>query len=216
MNQKTIFLESEGDKWFERNKNKTIINNICQDDLILNGLTKIIESSTLPLRPKLLEVGCGEGLRLDWIHRTLGFECNGLDPSLKAIEVANSRGLKCIQGTADLLPYEDNSIDILIYGFCLYLCDRNDLFQIASEGHRVLKRHGWIIIKDFFSPKPCQREYHHRSGIFSYKMDCRTLFEWHPDYQNFSHDVVHHSGNVFTDDVQEWVAVSIIRKQSAQ
>ena len=213
-NQKKIFLESEGDAWFERNKQPSAPENYFQNDSILSGLLKIKESQLLPVKPKLLEVGCGEGLRLDWMQRQWDFDCHGIDPSQKAIQCAKLRGVQCVQGTADALPFEDNSVDILVYGFCLYLCDRNDLFKIALEGHRVLKSNGWIVIKDFFTTTHCQREYHHLPGIFSYKMDYRKLFDWHPEYQAFFHEVTHHSEKVFTDELQEWVAVSILRKVS--
>ena len=45
-------------------------------------------------------------------------------------------------GTADKLPFEDQSVDILVYGFCLYLCDREDMFNIAAEANRVIKSSG--------------------------------------------------------------------------
>ena len=211
-NQKKIFLESEGDAWFDRNRKPSAPQISCRNDTILSGLLKIKESHLLPNKSKLLEVGCGEGLRLEWIQQNWDYECHGIDPSQKAIQMGNSRGVHCIQGTADALPFEDNSLDILIYGFCLYLCDRDDLFKIATEGNRVLKSEGWVIIKDFFSATVIKREYHHLKGVFSYKMDYRRLFDWHPSYQNFSHEVTHHSENVFTDEPQEWVAVSILRK----
>ena len=85
-----------------------------------------------------------------------------------------------MQGTADRLPYRDGLFDVVVFGFCLYLCDREDLFRIASEADRVLNDQGWLIIHDFYSPVPTRRDYHHKTGIYSYKMDYKTLFEWHP------------------------------------
>src|SRR5207253_396680 len=101
---------------------------------------------------------------------------------------------------AEQLPFDDKKFDIVIFGFCLYLCDREDLFRIASEADRVLKNPGWLLILDFYSPAPLKRDYHHRSGLFSYKMDYRTLFLWNSSYTNFSHKVCHHSENTYTDD----------------
>ena len=41
------------------------------------------------------------------------------------------------------------SVDLLIYGFCLYLCDRDYPFMIVAEAHRVLKPQAWLAILDF-------------------------------------------------------------------
>ena len=45
-------------------------------------------------------------------------------------------------GTAEKLPFEENYFDILIFGFCLYLTDSEDLFKISSEAYRVTKKVG--------------------------------------------------------------------------
>jgi len=161
---------------------------------------------------RLLEVGCGEGRRLGWMQEHLGLDCYGLEPSIMAVDMAQRSGVHAVQGTADQLPYADSSFDIAVFGFCLYLCDRADLFRIAFEADRVLKEHGWLIIHDFYASTPMRREYHHKAGIYSYKMDYRRLFDWHPGYTCFSHEMMHHGRSVMTDDAQEWVATSVLRK----
>jgi len=74
-----------------------------------------------------------------------------LEPSNEAVYQAISLGLDARVGTADVIPFQDKSFDIVIFGFCLYLCDRDDLFKIAAEADRVLKTPGWLLIKDFYS-----------------------------------------------------------------
>jgi ubiquinone/menaquinone biosynthesis C-methylase UbiE len=61
----------------------------------------------------------------------------GIDPSQNVIEEANKNGITAKVGTADLLDFNDDKFDIVIFGFYLYLCDRKDLFKIASEANRV-------------------------------------------------------------------------------
>ena len=117
--QKEIFLGGEGDAWFERN-HQAIQNRE------FGGLDPII-ASIIPCQAsiceggKLLEVGCSEGKRLQWISQNLSMECHGVDPSGKAISVARENGIQAIQGTADELPYTDGTFDFLVFGFCLYL-----------------------------------------------------------------------------------------------
>lgn len=213
MKQKDIFLGGEGNAWFTRNAAAMAKHELPGSDPLLIELLSLKSHLAGGGGPvNVLEVGCGPGLRLDWLQRKMGWECYGIDPSDEAVKQANSAGVHAEVGTADQLPFADKSFDVVIFGFCLYLCDRDDLFKIAAEADRVLKNPGWLLLKDFYSPTPLAREYHHKAGVYSYKMDYKTLFTWNPDYSVYSHRVAHHMGDVYTDDRQEWVATSVLRK----
>jgi ubiquinone/menaquinone biosynthesis C-methylase UbiE len=160
-----------------------------------------------------LEVGCGAGERLVWLQNHLNADCFGIDPSKAAVEHAVRNGIKAVQSTADILPYDNNTFDIVIFGFCLYLCDRDDLFKIVFEANRVLKENSWVIILDFYSRSFTQNEYHHLKGINSYKMDYNKMFDWHPSYTCFSKQVLHHVEKSFTDSKDDWISISVIRKK---
>lgn len=212
--QKEIFLESEADEWFKRNAEVTLSRDFSQD-LVVQAIAQIRKMNTDSEPLAIMEVGAGAGGRLEWLGQVEGVgSVQGIEPSLLAVESANARGLSILQGTADRLPYEDESFDVVIFGFCLYLCDRRDLFQIANETNRVLKPNGWIIIQDFYSPIPMAKPYHHKPGVSSFKMDYRKLFDWNPMYVCYSHDVHAHGGGAYTDDAQEWVAISVLRKRT--
>jgi SAM-dependent methyltransferase len=215
MQQKDIFLESEADAWFQRNQVAIALKNFATDDPVTATIIDIAAQSSPEGRPlRVLEVGCGEGSRLSWLADQLSVDVYGVEPSTMAVEQALAKGVKATRGTADTLPYEDGAFDVLIYGFCLYLCDRQDLFRIAQEADRVLKSDGWLVIHDFFASTAVRREYHHKSGVFSYKMDYRKLFDWHPAYTCFSHKVGHHGQASFTDNAAEWVSTSVLRKKA--
>ncbi len=216
MTQKNVFLESEADAWFARNHQVISTRDFANGDPVVSAIADVMNCNKANQKLKVLEIGCGEGARLTWLAQHFDLDVSGVEPSAKAVELACSRGVKAIRGTADSLPFENQSFDIVVFGFCLYLCDRNDLFRISDEADRVLNREGWLVIHDFFSPTPVQREYHHRPGINSYKMDYRKLFDWHPNYTCTSHRVVGHGENSFTDDSQEWVSISIMRKQASE
>ena len=209
MRQRDVFLESEGDAWLARNPAPGMA--LPDSDELLQAILQL-PMPQAAASIKILEIGCGSGTRLAWLNRNRGFECHGLEPSAKGVEAARAQGVTVRQGTAESLPFDAASFDIVVFGFCLYLCDREDLFRIASEADRVLRNPGWIVIRDFYSPTPTRRPYHHRSGLFSYKMDYRSLFAWHPGYCNYFHKVGHHVGGAYSDDVNEWVATSIMRK----
>ena len=100
---------------------------------------------------KVVEIGCGTGERLQRIRSATNWKVAGIDPSRKSIEELEKNKVQGYVGTAERLPFQDKSIDILVYGFCLYLCDRQDMFSIAAEANRVIKTEGWIAIMDFWT-----------------------------------------------------------------
>ena len=210
MKQKEIFLQSEGDAWFLRNQKSVATRKLPDDDPLLLEMLAFLPKNEGMI--KVLEVGCGDGTRLAWIKNNLNADCYGIEPSAQAVDQACTKGVNVQQGTADMLPFDNQSFDIVIFGFCLYLCDREDLFQIASEADRVLRASSWLIIMDFFSTTPQVKYYHHREGIQSYKMDYQTLFNWHPDFECMTHKVRHHVDANYTDVPDEWISISVIRK----
>ncbi len=211
--QRDVFLQSEADAWYERNRDACARQDFSQDP-ICKAILDISRLKLIDTPLKVLEVGSGEGRRLAWLSEQIDMRGHGIEPSEKAVAMAREHGVDAIQGTADLLPYESGTFDVLIFGFCLYLCDPEDLFKIAQEADRVLKADAWLIIHDFHAPTLTRREYHHKPGVYSHKMDFRKLFDWHPAYTCYEHKLAHHVTREFCDDRQEWVATSLLRKLS--
>lgn len=210
MKQKDIFLKSEGNAWYARNKKVVASSKLPENDALLKELIDFFPKSNHKV--KILEIGCGDGTRLNWIKDNLNADCYGIEPSAQAALEAVSKGIDVKQGTADNLPFDSHSFDIVIFGFCLYLCDREDLFCIASEADRVLRNPGWLMILDFYSTTSYKNPYHHFEGVQSYKMDYRTLFSWHPDYYCVTQKVRHFGEDAYTDNKDNWTAVSVMRK----
>ncbi len=215
--QRDYFLDTEGDSYYERNK---ISSN--RSDPTDNSLDPLIDLLTnLPIEKekggeefKVLEIGCGDGSRLQTLKEKFNFSVFGIDPSKKAIEESKSKGIEAFVGTADKLPFLNNNFDIVIYGFCLYLCDRSDLFSIISEADRVLKKSSWLAILDFWSKSDKKFPYHHKDNIFSYKFDYFKMFTWHPHYTIYDHKIRDHKTNNYTDVEYNWVGTTIIRKSA--
>jgi SAM-dependent methyltransferase len=171
MSQKDIFLKSEGNAWFERNRAK-----LGQFDAV----SDIIED--MGLKPNsVLEVGCANGWRLAKLHDRYGCKVLGIDPSEQARTEAAVNGVSVRTATAEYLPTGEQ-FDLIIYGFCLYLTDPSDWLKIAAEGDRVLADGGHIIIHDFEAISPHARRYTHRKGLLSYHVDWSSLWLGHPGY----------------------------------
>ena len=175
MQQEDIFLASEGDAWFERNRDVINSASHLQTDPVL----ALIRQYTL-LQPEqtVLEIGCSNGYRLHFLHAHYRAQAYGIDPSQAAIQDAQHRfpSIDAQVGLAHQLDFADRFFDLVIFGFCLYVCSPEHLPTIIAEANRVLKSTGHIIIYDFLPKKPERRPYHHRAGIYSHKRDFGSLF----------------------------------------
>ena len=210
-NQKKVFLEGEGDRWFDRNDGLDMNARIKQD-LILNEIERLkIQSKSV------LEVGCAEGWRLNVISEKINSKCTGFDPSRKAIQVGKElyTNVNLEVGTAENIDMKESSVDLVILGFCLYLCDRDELFNIAKEVDRVLCDKGLIIILDFYSESAYKNEYSHKDGVYTYKMDYTKMFTWNPVYSLISNVVSSHSMETIVHEKDERISVSTLMKSQS-
>jgi len=173
MKQSDIFAESEGDAWLERNR-------------ALVGRDPVGEAiDHLGLKPqRVLEIGCANGWRLAALRAKFDCEVNGVEPSMQGCIDAAIRRVPVWRITAESLPAQDDSFDLVIYGFCLYLTDPADWFRIVAQGDRVLKNGGHLIIHDFFEPtRPFAKRYAHRDDLLAYHVRFSGLWLSHPWYE---------------------------------
>jgi len=177
MSQKSAFLEGEGDQWFQRNPlNLTTLST----DIFNHRVANYVRESS-----RVLEIGCADGRRLYAIKqlaRGLG-TFTGVDPSREAIKngAETFPSLRLQLGTSDDTGLNE-SFDLVLLGFCMYLCDRNLLIQSVAECDRMLDDNGILAILDFEAPFPARRRYSHLQGLWSYKMDYSRLFLASPAY----------------------------------
>lgn len=207
--QRDAFRSSEGDAWHARNR--AFMEDLAerrQRDPVLRAFR------ALELDPKsVLEVGCANGYRLEALRSLYDAECFGIEPSAAAVEDAKRFGSVSVQvGTADELPFEDARFDALIFGFCLYLCDRGDLFKIAYHADRVLADGGFLFIYDFAPGVPYRNPYAHLPGLYSYKMEYARLFLGNPAYSSVYHSVIPEAGGPPSASPDERLAVTVLHK----
>lgn len=169
--QEDVFLEGEGDAWHHRNSHK------LRQPVILDTLMDLRIKPTYAL-----EFGCGLGFNIAEIVNS--FHCRGLgiDPSNESITVARQAysNIDFFVGTATNGVL--SGFDLVMFGFCLYLCDREDLHRIVRNADDALHDGGYLVIQDFDPEYPHKVPYHHRDGLFSYKMDHSKLWLANPSY----------------------------------
>lgn len=205
--QKHVFLQGEGDAYFERNANKADVSDPVQVGLL-----------HLHLDPKtVVEVGCGSGHRLGAIGKHFAAECYGFDPSEKAIAEASLSypyGTFRI-GTAEKLEMPNASADVLIFGFCLYLTDPEDHFTIAAEANRVLRDSGILCILDFLPRTPHKNPYRHVEGLYSHKMNFARMFDWHPSYRLVHRTYGEADGGRISSEREAWSCDFLVKQSTS-
>lgn len=166
-------MDGEGDAWLERNRDK-----LGKHDPVISLLREMM------VMPRaVLEIGCANGWRLDRMRRLYHCMAFGIDPSAVGAAEATSLGLTVVHGTARDLPYMSRSMDLVIFGFCLYLTDPEDWFRIVSEANRVLEDNGLLVIHDFYADEGLHGvPYEHHEGITSWHFDFAQLWLAHPLY----------------------------------
>lgn len=210
--QKDIFKNGEGDAWLDRNKSGNSINS--SDTRVNKKVLEYLLSLPLPNSEdiKVIEIGCGEGNLLRNLLKERKWELYGIDPSKKAINLLKNSIIKTSVGTADELNYKAETFDLIIFGFCLYLCDTSDLFKIANEVYRISKNNSWLVIVDFWSHDFRKVPYKHLDGVYSSKFDFSKMFSWHPSYTKFDHQLRDFSDFTYTDIKDNWLALTTLRK----
>ncbi len=176
--QKDLFLKTEGNNYYSRNQQNLDVMNQTFDELYL-GYKKYIKEGMV-----ILEIGSSDGHNLFKLTEDISCMAYGIDPSIDAITDGKQRfpHLQLKVGTADQLDFPNESIDIVIFGFCLYLVDRKLLAKVIAETDRVTKENAYIGITDFDVKIPKKRKYKHFEDIYSYKYDYSKLFLAYPHY----------------------------------
>jgi ubiquinone/menaquinone biosynthesis C-methylase UbiE len=215
MSQQTrIFLQGEADSWYRRNKKALAARNTFHEiDVLCRTL-----ATFKPEMRSILEIGCGNGAKLHQLCEFFEAEGRGIDPGADAVgdgnrSFADAGRIQLSVSSADRLPFEDRQFDLVYFGFCLYLVDRDDLFRAVAEADRTLKRGGFLAITDFDPPQRHKRAYHHRDGVFTYKQPYANLFSESGHYYLVSKHGFSHNTEHFTRDGDERISLAILYKE---
>jgi ubiquinone/menaquinone biosynthesis C-methylase UbiE len=120
---------------------------------------KYLRAGPLFSNIKVLEVGCGAGNNL-WFLAEAGFRVFGLDGSEAAVKIATetlrSRNLdgSVEHGFFHSLPYETNSMDVVIDRESLYCGTTENIKLYLAEVNRVLRAGGVFISFRFSDQNP--------------------------------------------------------------
>lgn len=110
----------------------------------------LLDGCRRPVFEKVLDIGCGTGLNLQWLRRYSGNNpVKGLDIELTALNFCHQRGEEfLVQSSATDLPFPDESFDLVTHFDVLVQIPGVDADQQAiRELFRVLKPNGVAFVR---------------------------------------------------------------------
>ena len=121
---------------------------------------RILDSIEIADGSTILDVGCGTGVFLELgkqKHANTKFV--RIDPDERALEIAKQRlsqknlEVELIQGYAEALPLDDNSVDHCFSSLAIHHVPDEHKLKATAEIYRVLKSGGRVVIADFGQSK---------------------------------------------------------------
>lgn len=94
-------------------------------------------------RRRILDVGCGIGTYVERLSQ-LSSQVHGIDVDRQRIRAGRERGLSLLAGTAEELPFDDDSIDVVLLNEVIEHV-RDDR-QALKDAFRVLRPGGDLVI----------------------------------------------------------------------
>ena len=98
---------------------------------------------------RCLDVGCGTGISTAAVSE-LGWSAVGVDLSADMLEVARGRGLEVVQGSAEALPFGDETFDAAVSVWTH--TDFEDFSSVVGETARVLRPEASVV---YIGAHPC-------------------------------------------------------------
>jgi len=145
------------------------------------NLFKRFEALRLLQNAKILDVGCGSGtLAKFWEQR--GYYVIGLDISDKSLKISHGKGIKCVKGNAEELPFKNDTFD-LVYsdGLLEHFLDPK---PIIKEIFRVSKKYVCTIV-----PRDTLTNLIHNLILRPPKEYKKKDHEWIKIHEEFSNNV---------------------------
>jgi len=137
---------------------------------------------------RILDIGCGKGFLLyEFTQAVPGVEVVGLDISQYAIDNAKEEIKPFLQvGTAEKLPFEDDSFDFVVSLGALHNLLIHELHPALKEITRVGKDKSFIMVEAY-------RNEREKVNLLYWQLTCGTFFT--PEEWNWIYDETGYKGD---------------------
>ncbi|MDP7599984.1 MAG: class I SAM-dependent methyltransferase [Rhodospirillales bacterium] len=111
----------------------------------------IIKKLLEPNGAKTIDVGCGAG-KITRLLTEMGAEVTGIDPGERQLARARAAtpvgNETFVEGVAENLPFDDQSMDIVLFFNSFHHIPKSDLAAAIKEAHRVLRPGGKLYFAE--------------------------------------------------------------------
>lgn len=127
-----------------------------------------------PIR-SILDAGCGTGVNLAHLVDVTGASRGtGIEPNADTVAQLRRNHevdprLEFHEASVHRLPFPSDSFDLVVCWSVLHWVGREEYLQALGELIRVTAK--YLIVMDFVGSQDYRVPYHHRPGLFTYKMD---------------------------------------------
>lgn len=213
VDQTDVFREGEGDRWFDRNKEKLTAE--LAGDRVGRMVARLGDFG-LPMR-SVAELGCANGWRLAGLKEAYPGVARiaGADISEKAVRDGRARWPDIELHVASVdEPALPGRFDVVILSFVLHWVSRERLAASIAAIDRLVYDGGCLIIADFLPDRPSVRRYHHLDDVEvqTYKQDYAACFSSLGFYEELARDVYAHDGGAEEPTDQNRAACTLLRK----
>ncbi len=103
---------------------------------------------------RVLDLGCGTGVTVDYLRGSLALGAIGVDSSRKALERGAQRNaaLPLVQGSGSDLPFASGSVAAILAECSLSLMPERE--RVLAECWRVLAPGGRLVVTDLYAREP--------------------------------------------------------------
>lgn len=115
----------------------------------------IINEYSLQSGNRVLDVGCAKGFLVkDLMLECQGLDAFGVDISEYALQTCESEVIGRLHlGSATLLPFPDNSFDLVVSINTLHNLEQEDLIIALKEIQRVSRKNSYVVVDSFHTPE---------------------------------------------------------------
>jgi arsenite methyltransferase len=112
---------------------------------------------SFPSGSRLLDIGCGTGITVEYLARRNGYAAVGMYPSavLLAKGLGRNPRLPLVCSAGESLPLAEASRDGVFLECSLSVCADPD--RVLAECGRILKKGGRLVVSDVYRRDPCDR-----------------------------------------------------------
>lgn len=170
MSQDDVFVDTEGDAYWRRNR--THMERCPSGDACLRLL------ELYGIRPtSALEVGASNGYRMAALQQSYGCRAVAVEPSRDALQDGRNRfpEVEFYHGTVTQIPLWEQ-FELVIVNFVLHWVDRANLLRAVAELDRCLADGGFLLLGDFGAVGYTSVPYRHADGLYTFKQDYAGLF----------------------------------------